>query len=363
MPTTSPISLPARVSVVQQVAETIRRALQEGAWRHSLPGERTLSDQLNVSRPTLRAALAVLEREGWVGRSPAKVRRILRQHTVAGSANRAVRLLLPFPVQTAPAFFVHWIQQLRTAVDGIGTTFEVHHGERFYMKRPQAHLELLVRQAPASAWVLARATEAMQRWFSDRGLPCVIAGSCFGGVSLPSVDFDHRAVGRHAAGEFLRSGHSTVAILIPGPDLAGDLECVAGATELLQPRGAHAIVVKHDGTISGIRQQLDKLLRSSKVPTAFFPFRATAALTIASELTRRGIRFPQDATLISRDNDSHLDCFSPLLARYAAEPRTFARRLANVVIRLSKERSAPTAAVRLMPEFIKGETLGSLRSL
>src|SRR4051812_2350504 len=55
-----------RSSLVNQVADTLRSSLHNGRLSEVLPGERPLSDFLQVSRPVLRAALGILKREGLV---------------------------------------------------------------------------------------------------------------------------------------------------------------------------------------------------------------------------------------------------------------------------------------------------------
>ena len=192
-------------------------------------------------------------------------------------------------------------------------------------------------------------------------MPCVVAGSCYPDINLPSVDYDHRAVARHAASLLLARGHRRMAMLIQTPELAGDFESEAGfaaAFETREARDATVVVARHDGRLPVIRRQLDRLLRMQPAPTGFFVLRAVSALAVASELTRRGHRLPTDLAVISRDSDLFLNYFSPELARYEHDLDLFARRLAGMVIKLAKEGAVPQRQVRLMPKFIKGETVG-----
>ena len=230
------IALPQRTSLVKQVTETLRAGLARGLWQERLPGERDLCQQLNVSRPTLRAALTVLEREGWLKSAPGCVRAIVqRARGAAGPGTSIVRLLVPFRLQEAPQSIFYWVDKLRTLLPAAGCALEIHSGPRWYAGRPEQELAQLARQMPAAAWVVARTTEPMQRWFAAQGLPCVVAGSCYPGVNLPSADFDHRAVAQHAARQLLARGHRRLALLIQTPEMAGDLESEAGFNEVFPP--------------------------------------------------------------------------------------------------------------------------------
>ena len=59
------LEVPKRLSLPSQVAAAIRKGIEENLWAKYLPGERRLSDLLQVSRPTVRAALHLLAKEGW----------------------------------------------------------------------------------------------------------------------------------------------------------------------------------------------------------------------------------------------------------------------------------------------------------
>ena len=354
--------LPQRTSLVKQVTESLREGLARGLWQERLPGERDLCQQLNVSRPTLRAALAVLQREGWLKSAPGCTRAIVpRARGAAVKGVPIVRLLVPFRLQEAPQSLFYWVDKLRTLLPAAGCALEIHAGPRWYARRPEQELAQLTRQMPAAAWVVARTTEPMQRWFAAQGRPCIVAGSCYPGISLPSVDYDHRAVAQHAAGQLLARGHRRLVMLIQTPEMAGDVESEAGFDAAVQAQlatGATVVMARHDGTPPAIRRQLDHLLRLQPPPTGFFVLRATSALAVASELSRRGFRLPKDLAVISRDSDHFLGYFSPELARYSNDPDLFARRLATMVIKLAKDGAVPRRQVRLMPAFIKGETLG-----
>ncbi|MEP6672278.1 MAG: GntR family transcriptional regulator [Chthoniobacter sp.] len=354
-----------RPSLVEQAAEALRQALQERTWIGRMPGERELSRQLNISRPTLRAALELLRAEGRLKVSPGRQRVIVKR--AGGGAPlrlRTVGVLTPLPLQEIPPFALCWMDRLRELLAQAGLQLEIHSGRRWYSRRPEKDLAALTEQAPAGAWLLFMTNERMQRWFVESKLPAVLSGSGHPGIELPSVDFDYRAVCRHAAGQFLRRGHRRIVLLMQASDTAGDRESEAGFLEAFQTRAgaaANAIVAHHDGTPESIRQRLHGLLGVAAAPTAFLVARSMPALMTASELLRRGLHVPSDAAVIARDSDHFHEYFSPQLARYRADPEMHARRLSRILIHLIGEALHRSNRIRIMPKFFPGESLGEMR--
>lgn len=60
------MKIPQRNPVLLQTIDILRAAISEGTWGTELPSERDLCKRLHISRPTIRAALEVLERENLV---------------------------------------------------------------------------------------------------------------------------------------------------------------------------------------------------------------------------------------------------------------------------------------------------------
>ena len=85
--------------------------------------------------------------------------------------------------------------------------------------------------------------------------------------------------------------------------------------------------------------------------------RTAHVLTVVMHLMRRGRRIPQDVAVISRDDDTYLQSASPNIARYAVNPTQLARRVSMAVRQLAESGTLPANAIRLMPRFLRGETV------
>lgn len=355
------MKLPQRLSLVAQTTAILREQIQAGGWADFLPGENELCEKLRVSRVTLRAALTELQREGLVRAGQGRRRAIVeRRRRSLLADNRQVALLSPGPLHSLQPEHLFWIDALREHLAEEGYHLDIHVSRAAYGPGQEKALKLLAEQARPAGWVLFQSTETMQKWFSERQLPCVITGSRHAGVSLPSVDIAYRAVCRHAAGLFLKRGHARLALLNPASGNAGDLASEQGFLDAASGgrRDVEAQVIRHDGTVEGLCHKLDALLQRPQPPTAFLVSRSGHVLTAASHLLRRGRRLPQDAALISRDNSLFLANLVPAIAHYAYDPNLFARKISKAVIGMVHGDKAKSQDHQIMPQFVPGQTLG-----
>lgn len=350
--------MPRRASLAETAAQTLLAQIDSGQWTKFLPGERVLCEQLQISRPTLRQALLVLERKGRLNVSQGRQRRIIGSRTgsLLKVGRQAVGMLSSVPMQALPPFVLCWIDEVRSDLAREGYRLEFHSHAARSDRNPGPILERFVHSANASVWILLLEAPAVQQWFQTRQLPCLVAGSCAPEVSLPSVDIDYRATCRHAAGVFRRGGHSRLALVIPTGGLGGDEQSETGFREGAAVGNA-PVVLRHDGTPEDILLNLERSLRTPLPPTGFLVARSAHVLTVLTWLLRRGCMMPSQASIISRDDDAFLDFVTPHVARYRSNPGIFARRVSRAILQLASSGVTRLSPIQLMPRFLSGETV------
>lgn len=348
-------------SLTAQVTLRIRQEIDAGTWVDWLPGERTLTDTLRVSRKTIRKALVQLEREGRISTQHGQGRRIVASaHPPRSTAS--VGLLTLEPLEQLRPFTALWVDELRALLFENGLSLALFAGHRFFSARADTELARLVRQNPQSCWVLAHTDERIQHWFHAEGVPCILAGSGHRGLVLPSVDLDYFAICRHAVGVMTRHGHRRLALLLRNTQRAGDLDSEAGFLEGVRSVGrpdVEAIVARHADTVEATLNALTGLFSRRAPPTALLIAPPAHYLTTISFLAARGLRVPDDVSLISRDNETFLSYLAPAPARYSCSPRTYAKRLLPGVLRLAQGAAVPAGAQRIEPQFIRGPSLAA----
>ncbi len=356
------LELPQRHSLVNQTAAALRKGIRGGEWQSVLPGERTLAAKLQVSRPTVRAAIALLEREGLLKGQRGIGRRIQAEPVEPAPVPRdRVGVITSKPIHQMPPVTLFYLNELRNHLQEAGFRLEIFADPALEEAKPERALDKITRQPDVACWILSAPTAAAQTWCAERALPVLVAGTVETGLPLPFIDLDYQAVCRHAAGVLLRHGHRRIALFLAGAHLAASrlsLEGLRAGVEIGSRDDAAVVLVEHDGTPRGICQKLDQLLARAEPPTALVVSRPLHVLTTLTHLARRGVGVPGNLSIISRDNDSWLDYLTPPVSRYTFRRRAFAERLSRLAVQLAVDGSIPPAPHWHMPDYDPGETAG-----
>ncbi len=356
--------IPQRHFLITQVVDILRDGIAGGKWRDWLPSERALSEQLHVSRNTLRAAIAQLCGQGVLEARRPIGTRIVR----SGGAQEqrfqthTIGLLSPEPIDLFRPNVALIIDELRAQLAEIGYRLRVHHGDKYYAPQglPRALLGL-VEENPHDCWVLVMATEEVKRWFYEAGVKCVVSGSCGPEAGLPFVDLDYRALCRHAAGQMIAKGHRRLVYLAEKTNRTGVVDGLRGFLEgagSAAERGVTAEAAWHQASVASIIRTLERLLARKEPPTALLVVNPNHCLLALTWLQRRGLRVPEDISLVSTDHDPFLAFTHPSPTHYAFNARAFARRLFRLIMLVAAGEVVTKKDNRIMPDYVKGATLG-----
>jgi DNA-binding LacI/PurR family transcriptional regulator len=351
-------------TVASQIAAQLRTEITRGTWQGWLPGERDLAQTVQASRNTVRAALEQLKAEGVLETVKGIGNRLVAFPATrpASDQPKSIGVIIPEPIGSVRPLVALWIDELKDLLLAEGGRLRVHDGRQFYQTNPNRALERLIDQHRHEAWVLTLSSEAMQRWFARRGLPCLIAGSTYPDVALPHYDLDYRAICRHAAGVLLRLGHRRIGLLNRESRRAGDVDSELGFQEGVRawPTGnATAEISYHRDDVESVARALGRLLDRREPPTGLLVSNSYAYLAAASLLAQRGMRIPQDISLISRDDDPFLRSLAPAPARYVVSPHAFAKKMLAPILRLLEQEAGVKAPAPLLPKFAAGGSVAA----
>jgi DNA-binding LacI/PurR family transcriptional regulator len=355
--------LPKRTSLVHETAATLKEWISSGVLQEELPGELQLKARLGVGRDTLRLALTLLTREGWV--SPARKGRQRRVQTGhpplrngAASSQLPVTFLSPFPV--AHRVTLLELEDLQTGLAEQGRSLRFLSPDIFDIKHPERQLDRMVREHPSAAWILYVVGERIQRWFDQQGIPTFLFGSPFPNVKLPFVVTDWEAAAFHAGIQLVREGHRTIGILefherFPG--LLAEERGLERALATANPKG-RLIIFKDDRSPVSVARCLESAFALKERPTALVLTRAAQFLTCFSWLVPRGIRVPGDISIVSLADDSWFEEFHPPVSFYQSDAKVVARHIAQRVLELVATGQVTKKSIRFPIDYVPGATIG-----
>lgn len=351
-------------SIAAQVAQALRSEIGNRAWADSLPGERQLAERFQVSRKTIRKALAELRAEGLLATARSRGSTIAQPRGRARPPSPRIALLLPQPLEASRPYTVLWVNRLMALLQETGHPLQTFHGTKYFGQNAARSLARLTRAHPARAWIIGGSNRPLQEWFAASGLPTIIAGSAHAGVALPSVDIDHRALCRHSAALLLRHGHRQLALFLEHAGHAGDAESEQGFREGLaaSPDAPEPLVCSPERSAPSIIREIKRLLARKAPPTGWLVSNSYAYLTVLSYLASLGLRVPRDISVISRDEETFLTFMHPTPTYYSTKPAKFAHALHLGLKRLLSGDTSPFA-IRIMPDLVQGASVGAAPTL
>lgn len=362
---TSLVAIPQRTSLVTQTVEILRQDLRNGVWQQYLPGEHSLCKRLQISRPTLRAALEWLQREGWIEVSQGRRRRISspRKPTTSPAATRVVGILAALPYHTLSSFSLFTISELQRHLTSAGYRVEVHANPGFSLHPLKTGLRNLISETRADCWIVFGNARGALRWLYQKQARALVLGAYSAEDRFPAVGVDLEGTARHAVGMFLRRGHSRIALFVAS-DPADNSHPIErgfrrGFADFAARIDASPAVIHHDGTVRGIRDTLDAVFRTKTTPTGLLVVRPQHLLTTMGHLMSSGIRIPRDVSLIGMGHDPSLDHVVPSVAHYQIDWNEFDHRLRRQALQLAKTGKVTARQVSVMCDFHDGDTLAA----
>jgi len=346
-----------RVSTAKQLADYLHGELTNGRWKEKMPGVIKLAGDLGVSRDSVEAALIELEKQGLlVAQGRGKRRTIVAAGT--GAKTRALRVVV-FLFEAGDRS-THYIVELMHALRNAG-----HHAD--YAPKTQTELGFntaravqMIENTPADAWVVFGGSRELLEWFAASKLPAFALAGRAHWLPLASIAPDKVTPMRMSLRRLMELGHRRIVLLcrpqrvIPEP---GRFE--RAFLEELESQGI-ATGPYHlqtwDETAVGLHKALDSLFRYSP-PTALLIEEAPPVIATLQFCMKRGLRIPEDFSLICTDPDPAFEWCHPSVAHICWDSRQMIRRIVLWTENLRFGRDDRRKGF-IKARFVEGETIG-----
>ena len=346
-------------SRVDQVVALLRQGMIEGRWRGTLPGRERLTGQLGCSHGTVEAAVRKLSDEGWLvqqGRGrrrrivvPAGQRRAVRQV-------KRVRLLLYDRPATARTEEIMLLARLQEA--GYAADFAVKSLKE--LKMDVGRVARFVAKTPCDAWIVGSASREVLQWFSEQSVPAIALFGRFTGLPIAAVCPRKVPAMKKAVRRLVALGHRRI-VITTNPERISPYPALfeqAFLNELKRlgvPSGAYNLAAAETSP-GGVSTCLTSLFQLTP-PTAIILTDGEHFLATQQFLARRGLKVPEDISLITPDYAPEYFWCDPAISHFSWETEPLVHYVTRWVDRVVQGKRDIRQQL-YDAEFIEGGTIG-----
>ncbi len=344
------------LSAAEQVAAHLRDELQRGEWTETMPGGARLSRELGVGRMTVEAALSQLESEGLlISQGPQRRRKIALPKGHAPPALR-VAILDYDPLEHTE----QWAYAMRQQLVNQGHNAIFTGRSLTELGMDLRRIARLVKRTPADAWVVCAASREVLDWFARQETPAFALFGRFKTLPIAATGPDKAPAFAEATRRLVALGHRRISFLchrdIRRPHPAKPLRAFVDELKAAGIATGRFNLPDWEESRDGLGQILDSLF-STTPPTALFFDEAYQFHAGFHHLARRGLRVPEDVSLVCTDPDPGFTWCDPSVAHIRWDYRPLVRRVirwANNIARGKDDRRQTLTRC----ELIEGGTMG-----
>ncbi|MCC9605535.1 substrate-binding domain-containing protein [Blastopirellula sp. JC732] len=290
----------------EQLREYVVSQIESGALKAgaALPSENRLAENLQIARSTVRQALAALERDGLVLRVHGKGTFV---HDEAKQRLRKSQDLFALIVpETETAFYPSLQRSFERAAAELHNQVVVCNSNNDIDKQASAILQLIDLRVYGVAIVPTTNPPTPSfhiRQLQKNNIPVVCCSRPVQGVQAPLLAIPFEEVGQRAGEKIRQAGHQHVAFFGSAHGIATDYyekglrKALGGGVQVdvFVGTGQPTDYARLQRECS---EAIDSLFGKPDTPTAIFCGFDSLAETIYMLLAQRGIRVPQDVSLI-----------------------------------------------------------------
>jgi LacI family repressor for deo operon, udp, cdd, tsx, nupC, and nupG len=299
---------------------------------------RVLSRPDVVSPDTRVRVLKAVERLGYAPNSVAKNLRTLKSR----------KLLVTVPDISNP-FFSLILQGIEDTAQKNGysvlvgdTQHDEHREERYALMLKQKEADGLIFLGHRLPQVAATVVQEM----APHCAPIVNGCEFSSELGVPSVHIDNAKAASEAMEHLYDLGHRMIGV-VTGPLLSPlSRDRLTGALASARLRGAEqqVIVTQGDFSIKSGADAADALLCRSSPPSAVFCFNDEMAMGVMGAARRRGLRIPDDLSVVGFDDIRFAQCTDPPLTTIAQPMREIGEGTVRLLLEiLSGSRLTPVS--------------------
>lgn len=327
-----------------------------------MPGAPSLSRELGVDPKTVLAALTLLEKQGLlIPQGVGRRRRIVQRERLADDALRPLRIAILLNELSTRR--VDYIGELQQGLVKVGHSAYFAPRTMLDLGMDVTRVRTLMRHEGADAWVVVGGSRAILHWFSRQAVPSFALFGRHGGLPIAAARPGKIDAYIAVIDKLVALGHRRISLLarevrrLPMP----------GRTErtFLERLEFHGIqtgpfnLPDWEDDMDGFQTLLARLFMVTP-PTALiiqeaFPFSAAQHF-----LAPRGLRVPEDVSLVCSDDDSSFAWWVPPVSLIRWDSQPIIRRIVNWAAKVGTGK-VDLGQTLTKAEFVEGGTIGPAR--
>lgn len=313
-------------SLIDQVEAALSAEIATGKWPDILPGLRSLAHELQVSVPTLSAAIDRLVAKGALSSQGGR-KRFRIQNSRAGvqsNLKEGERLLIITPLGGVSALnkvTANVVQGITRDMNRRGCLVNYAEADFFEAKSMRKKWDDLIAGNQISKIIIVFGREVIGKWALSTGLPVCFLGGNAGDLPIPVIAIDICKVVEDALEKLIRHGHKNffIPLGVRHPVLVAKMQATYIATLSKHGLNFNQVIqmpasTTHDPETAW--RALDRAWEQAEKPTALIFLDWNTCVVGTSYLADRGLRMPDDVSVVMIANEHSSEWFRPQLAHY-----------------------------------------------
>lgn len=326
-----------------------------------MPGVNPLVDELGVNHKTVKSALRLLEDEGLLENQGRGIQRRIVLPEDHAPPGLQVAILM-FDVQSQGH---DYIIDLRHRLELAGHSPFYTDKSLDELGRDTDRVACYVAKTKADAWIIGGGSRGILEWFAEQEAPAFALFGPMSGLALAGVKPDHALTTAEATRRLIALGHRRISCIvrreirepIPSPGVRAYLD----ELEAAGIKTGTFNLPDWEESREGFKRLLDSLFDGLTPPTALILDEAFQFHAGYHHLSQKGLKIPQDVSLICAQSDPTFNWCDPSVAHIRWDYRPLVRRIArwanNVANGKDDRRQSLTKA-----EFVEGGTMGPAKA-
>lgn len=349
------------LSTSEQLANFLHEQILNGKLVGKMPGVKQLVQSLGVNSDAVSHAITILEHRGLlINRGSRRSPLIVQPTTTIAQPSLKIQIL-PYGESSA---WTHQLIEIRRKLEHAGYATEFSDKTLYDLKMDPLLVKKHVENTAADAWLIISASKPVIQWFASQPVPAFALYGQLDGIPIAGAGPQKSLLMEPIVRNLVQLGHRRITMLcredsrLPQPGAVQKAFLAALELHGIQSGAYH--LPNWGDTREELHKGLNQLFQFTP-PTALICSYSLLYLAAQTHLSNRGLRIPDDVSMICLDLEQNLAWSKPLITHIAWDDRPLIRRIVRWAgnVASHKEDRAPFP---IQAKLVKGGSVARAKS-